>query len=120
MKDAYAIHTLITWMLNAVALLVTANIIPGMILKGFGAALAASLILALANVLLLPILRILTWPITVLTLGIFWLILNGAMLKLTAVLVPGFKIVGWLPAIIGAIFLTIIQAVFRFAFNSLA
>lgn len=114
------IHSLIIWLLNAAALMVTSHVIKGMHVNGFVSALLASLVLAAAHYLLLPILTILTLPLTVLTLGIFWFVLYGAMLKISAALIPGFTINGWMPAIIGALVLTVIQWVFRAAFKALA
>ncbi len=117
-QEIYLIQGLVTWLINAAALIVTSRLIPGMIIDGFGTALVAALLLALVNALLLPLLTVLTLPLTMVTLGIFWLVLNGAMLKLTAALVSGFR-VSWLGAIVGAIMLTLVQAFFRWAFRLL-
>jgi putative membrane protein len=119
-SETTMIHSLIIWLLNAAALMVTSHVIKGMQINGFVSALLAALVLAVANHFLLPILTILTLPLTVVTLGIFWFILYGAMLKISAAVIPGFTINGWLPAIIGAIVLTIIQWVFRAAFETFA
>ncbi|HYX37458.1 MAG TPA: phage holin family protein [Oligoflexus sp.] len=119
-SDTTLIHSLIIWLLNAAALMVTANVIKGMQVKGFGSALLAALVLAVANHFLLPILTFLTLPLTIVTLGIFWFVLYGAMLKISAAVIPGFTIAGWLPAIIGAVVLTVIQWVFRAAFETFA
>jgi putative membrane protein len=119
-SETTMIHSLIIWLLNAAALMVTSHVIKGMQVNGFVSALLAALVLAVANHFLLPILTILTLPLTVVTLGIFWFILYGAMLKISAAVIPGFTINGWLPAIIGAIVLTIIQWVFRAAFETFA
>jgi len=119
-SETTLIHSLIIWLLNAAALMVTSNVIKGMQVNGFVSALLAALVLAVANHFLLPILTILTLPLTVVTLGIFWFILYGAMLKISAAVIPGFSIDGWLPAIVGSIVLTIIQWVFRAAFETFA
>jgi putative membrane protein len=119
-SETTLIHSLIIWLLNAAALMVTANVIKGMQVNGFVSALLAALVLAVANHFLLPILTFLTLPLTVVTLGIFWFVLYGAMLKIAAALIPGFTINGWLPAIIGSIVLTIIQWLFRAAFRTFA
>lgn len=118
-QQAYLLQALVTWLLNAAALMVTSGIIPGMWIQGFGTAMVASLVLAVCNILILPLLTVLTLPITVLTLGLFWFILNGAMLKMAAALLPGFR-VGWLGAIVGAVVLTLIQGLFRWAFQTFA
>lgn len=119
-SETTMIHSLIIWLLNAAALMVTSHVIKGMQVNGFVSALLAALVLAVANHFLLPILTILTLPLTVVTLGIFWFVLYGAMLKISAAVIPGFTINGWLPAIIGSIVLTIIQWVFRAAFETFA
>ncbi len=119
-SETTLIHSLIIWLLNSAALMVTANVIKGMHIKGFVSALLAALVLAVANHLLLPVLTILTLPLTIVTLGLFWFVLYGAMLKISAAVIPGFAIQGWLPAIVGSVVLTIIQWLFRAAFESLA
>lgn len=119
-SETTLLHSLIVWLLNAAALMVTSNVIKGMYISGFGSALLAALVVAVANHFLLPILTILTLPLTVVTLGIFWFVLYGAMLKLSAALIPGFTIAGWFPAIVGALVLTVIQWLFRAVFESLA
>lgn len=116
--DSRLIQGLITWLLNAAALMFTANMIKGIHISGFFVALLAALVLAAANSILLPILTVLTLPITIVTLGIFWFVLYGAMLKLAAALIPGFSIDGWFPAIVGALLLTIVQAIFHYVFKS--
>src|SRR3954471_19731343 len=102
------IHSLIVWVLNAAALMVTAHVIKGIQINGFISALMAALVIAIANHFLLPLLTVLTLPLTVVTLGIFWFVLYGAMLKLSAAFIPGFDIKGWIPAIVGALVLTAI------------
>jgi putative membrane protein len=119
-SETTMVHSLIIWLLNAAALMVTSHVIKGMQVNGFVSALLAALVLAVANHFLLPILTILTLPLTVVTLGIFWFVLYGAMLKISAAVIPGFTINGWLPAIIGSIVLTVIQWVFRAAFETFA
>ncbi len=118
--NSFLLHAVVTWLLNACALMVTSHLIPGLQIKGFSTALIAALVLALVNAVVLPLLTVLTLPLTILTLGVFWLILNGAMLKLTAAMISGFAVNGWLAAIVGAIVLTLIQALFRFAFRTMA
>jgi putative membrane protein len=119
MHSNQLIQGFVVWLLNAAALLVTSYIMPGMAMNGFGTALVAALILSLVNFLILPILAFLTLPVTILTFGLFGFVLMGLMLKLTSKLMPGFHIVGWLPAFVGAIVLVLVQALFRFAFHTL-
>ena len=119
-QNPYLLQALVTWLLNASALMVTSHLIPGMRIQGFSTALVAALVLAVVNTLVLPLLTLLTFPLTLLTLGVFWLFLNGAMLKLTASIIQGFAVNGWLAAVVGAIVLTLIQAIFRMVFRGMA
>ena len=107
---------LIVWLASAIALIVTAYIVPGFEIRNFAAALLAALVLGLANAVLWPILLILTLPITVLTLGLFSFVISAALLKLTAAVVRDLRIDGWGPAILGAIVLAVVNAVGRMVF----
>lgn len=105
------------WVICSLAVYLTALFIPGFSIKGFGSAMIASAVIGLMNVLLRPILLILTLPINILTLGFFTIIVNAIVLRISAGLLKGFDIEGWLPAIFGAIFLAIIQALLFWAFG---
>ena len=94
---------LLLWILNAVALLAVTWLLPSIQVAGFGAALLAALLLGLINTLVRPLLAILTMPITVLTLGIFYLVLNGLLFWLASALIPGFQVHGFGSALVGAI-----------------
>ena len=104
---------LINWLVSAVSLLIVAYVIRGFQLSGFGAALIAALVIGLVNGTLGAVLKIITFPLTVVTLGIFWLIINALMLLVAAALVPGFRIDGFLPAFFGAIVLSLVNMVLR-------
>lgn len=93
---------LLLWLLNALALLAVTYLLPGIQVTGIGAALIAALGLSLINTLIRPILAILTLPITVLTLGLFYLVLNGFLFWLASVFLPGFHVEGAFSAIVGA------------------
>jgi putative membrane protein len=93
---------LLLWLLNALALLAVTYLLPSIQVTGIGAALIAALGLSLINTLVRPILAILTLPITVLTLGLFYLVLNGFLFWLASIFLPGFQVDGALSAIIGA------------------
>ncbi len=100
---------LIRWVLNTAALYAIALFVPGIDYTGsFPMLFIASLVLGLLNAIVRPILVILTLPITILTLGLFLLVLNAAMLGLTAWLIPDLHISGFIPALIGAIILSIV------------
>ena len=106
-------HLLINWLLSALSLVIVANVIPGFQLSGFAAALIASIVIGFVNGTLGFLLKILTFPLTIITLGIFWFVINALMLKVAAALVPGFRIDGFLPAFLGAIVLTLVNVALR-------
>jgi len=94
---------LLLWILNAIALLAVTYLLPSIQVSGFGTALLAALGLGLINTLVRPVLAILTLPITVITLGIFYLVLNGLLFWLASAFIPGFEVHGFASAIVGAI-----------------
>lgn len=102
---------LIRWVINTLALFIVAQFVEGMTYSSIGTLFIASLVLGLLNAVVRPIFFWLTLPITILTLGIFILVLNGAMLWLTAAVVPGFDIQGFMPAVIGALILSVISLI---------
>lgn len=102
---------ILRWFVSALGLFLTAMIVPGIRVDGFGAALIAALVIGILNVLVRPILVLLTLPVTVVTLGLFLLVINGITLKLAAGLVAGFRVDGWISAIIGSIVMTIITGI---------
>lgn len=99
------------WFVSALGLFLTAMIVPGIRVENFGAALIAALAVGILNAIVRPILVILTLPVTILSLGLFLLVINGITLRLAAGLVPGFYVSGWGAAIIGAIVLTVITTI---------
>ena len=100
---------LLTWLLNAVALLVVTALLPSIHITSLGAALGAALLLGLINTLLRPILVILTLPVTVLTLGLFLLILNGLLFWMAGSLFGGFVVDGFWAGVLGAILYSLIS-----------
>jgi putative membrane protein len=99
------------WIINGFGLLVTARIIEGFEVGGIFSALVAAAVLGIVNAIIRPVVLVLTLPINILTLGLFTLVINGVMLALTASVVKGFAISGFLPAVGGALLLTIISGV---------
>ncbi|MGH7822407.1 MAG: phage holin family protein [Candidatus Binatia bacterium] len=97
------------WLVNALALWLTSIVMPGIETAGVAPTLLAALVLGILNALLRPILVFLTLPITILTLGLFTLVINAAMLMLTARLVDGFAVSGFVAAFFGALVLSIIS-----------
>jgi putative membrane protein len=99
------------WVLNAAALLLVAYLYPGVSVASFFAAAIAALVLGLVNALVRPILVILTFPVTLLTLGLFLFVINALLFWLVAELVPGFNVNGFLAALIGSILYSLITLV---------
>jgi putative membrane protein len=104
---------LLNWLLSTVALLIVTRIVPGFEISSFWVALIAAVVVGIINATIGLILKILTFPLTIVTIGLFWFVINALMLKLAAGLVPGFQIIGFLPAFLGAIVLSIINLLFR-------
>lgn len=100
---------ILIWILNAVALLVVAYILPGITVASFGSALIAALVLGLLNALVKPVLIILTLPITVVTLGLFLLVLNALVFWFAGSILKGFQVNGFWWAVIGAIVYSIVS-----------
>ena len=107
---------LIHWFLSAVAVWVVSQIVPGFMVASLGAALIAAVVIGLVNATIGLVFKIVTFPLTVLTLGLFWLIINAVMLLVAAQLVPGFAISGFVSAFIGAIVLSLVNMVLRALF----
>jgi putative membrane protein len=101
------------WLLSALALLIVSYIVPGFVLTGILAALIAAVVIGLINATLGLILKVVTFPLTVLTLGIFWLVINALMLELASAIVPGFHISSFGAAFIGAIVLALVNVIIR-------
>ncbi len=104
---------LLHWILSALALLIVSYIVPGFVLTGIVAALIAAVVIGLINATLGLILKVVTFPLTILTLGIFWLVINALMLELASAVVPGFHISSFGAAFVGAIVLALINMVMR-------
>ena len=108
---------LVNWLLSAVSLVIVANVIPGFQVSGLGSALIAAIVIGFVNGTIGFLLKVVTFPLTLLTLGIFLLVINALMLKVAAALVPGFRIVGFLPAFLGAIVLSLVHMALRYLFG---
>jgi putative membrane protein len=99
---------LIQWFLYAAALLIVSKIVPGFHVNGLAPALIASLVIGLLNATVGLVLKIITFPISVITFGLFLLVINGLMILLAAKLVPGFIVQGFGPAFWGAVVLALL------------
>lgn len=109
---------LINWLLSALAVWVVAQVIPGFHIRSIPAALIAALVIGFVNATLGTLLKIITLPLTVLTLGIFWFVINALMLELASVVVPGFHISTFGSAFWGAIVLSLVNMLFRWLAGS--
>ena len=96
-------------LVNAATIALAAAVVPGIRLEGATPALLAGVVLGLINALVRPVLVVLTFPLTLLTLGLFLLVLNGVCLAATAWLVPGFDLDGFLPAVLGALLISAVS-----------
>ncbi|MBP0002041.1 MAG: phage holin family protein [Cyanobacteria bacterium SID2] len=103
---------LVTWLLTALALVVTVYIVPGLALPGgFAAALIAAIVLGFVNSTVRPILVVLTFPITIVSLGLFLFVINAIGILLVGYFSPGLTVDGFLPALVGSIVLSIVSGI---------
>lgn len=104
------IRLIARFIINVLAILIIAYLFPKMIrVDSFGAALIAALLLGIVNAFIRPLFVFLTLPLTLLTLGLFLLVVNGVMLWLVAALVGGFHVNGFWGAVVGSIFISIVS-----------
>lgn len=103
-------NLLFNWLISALAILVSAYILPGVHVSSFVAALVASLVLGIINAVLKPVLIILSLPITILTLGLFTLVIDALLILLTSAIVPGFTVNGFLWALLFSLVLSIVNS----------
>jgi putative membrane protein len=87
--------------------------VPGIHVSGVSAALIAALVIGLINATLGLLLKIITFPLTILTLGLFWFVINALMLELASGFVKGFEVRGFIPALIGAVMLSLVSSVLQ-------
>lgn len=106
---------LLYFVVVALAMLALSRLLPGVHVSGIGPALLAAVVLALLNTIVKPILFVLTLPFTIVTLGLFLLVLNAFVLWLTAALVPGFAIEGALTTLVASLALAAVGVVWKAA-----
>jgi putative membrane protein len=94
---------IVKWLLSAVALLCVAYLYHGVVVSGFGAALVAAFVIGLFNMILRPILVVLTLPVTVITLGLFLFVINALMFWFAAGVLDGFYVRGFGAALLGSL-----------------
>lgn len=100
---------IINLLINGFAVFVTAYLLPGVHIKDFFTAILVSIVLGIANALVKPILVILTLPITIITLGIFYFVINGLLILLTSAIVPGFSVQNLWWAILFSVALSLVN-----------
>lgn len=107
-------HFLLTWLVTAVSLMITANFVNGFKVDDFVSALVAVVILGLVNAIVRPLLVVLTLPITFLTLGLFLFIINAITIWVAGAIAPGFDVTNLGAALIGSIVLTVVASLLNF------
>ena len=100
---------LLVWLINTVALMAVAYLMPSVTISSFGAALIASAVLGLVNTVIRPVLVLLTLPVTVLTLGLFIFVINGLLFWMVASWLEGFDVAGFWSGVLGAIVYSLIS-----------
>lgn len=106
-------RALIHWVLSAIALVIATNIVPGFYINDIRSALMAALVIGVLNATLGFLLKIITFPFAILSLGIFLLVINAAMILLATKIVPGFVVYGWVPAFWAAVILAVLGILIR-------
>lgn len=113
------LQIIVALVLNALALLATAYIVPGFKVANFTTAILAAIVLGVVNTFIKPILSFLSTPLTIVTLGLFAFVVNAVVLFIVAAVVSGFTINGWIPAILGAIVLSVVSTILNAVFKDL-
>jgi putative membrane protein len=106
-------YVLVNWVLTALGLLAVANLVTGIRVAGFGTALIAAIVFGLVSSTLGVLLKLVTLPLSLVTLGFFLLVINALMLWLASAIVPGFEVSGFGPALLGAILLAVLNIIVR-------
>src|ERR1700739_144748 len=104
---------LLNWVLSAIAVWIVAQLVPGISVHGPGGALIAALAIGFINATIGMLLKIITFPLTLITLGLFWFVINALMLELASALLPGFQVRGFIAAFIGAIVLSLVNLLLK-------
>jgi len=103
------VRFLLAWLVNTLALIAVAYLMPSITVSSFGAALIAALVLGLVNAVVRPVLVLLTLPVTILTLGLFIFVLNGLLFWMVASWLEGFHVAGFWSGVFGAILFSLVS-----------
>ncbi|HEY6337975.1 MAG TPA: phage holin family protein [Candidatus Sulfotelmatobacter sp.] len=104
---------LLNWILSGLAVWIVAQVVPGVHVNGAFSALIAALVIGFVNATIGLVLKIVTFPLTLVTLGLFWFVINALMLKFASALVPGFQVHGFIAAFVGAILLSLVNLLLK-------
>lgn len=104
---------LLHWILSALAIWFVSQVVPGFIVSGAVSALIAAIVIGFVNGTIGFVLKLITFPLTILTLGLFWLVINAVMIQLASMFIPGFVIEDFFAAFWGAIVLSLTNMVLR-------
>ncbi|WP_017305639.1 phage holin family protein [Spirulina subsalsa] len=104
------VQFLLTWFVSAIAVLLTAYIVPGLTITGFTSAAIAAVVFGVVNSIVKPVLTLFTLPLTILTLGLFLLVVNAIAFGLVGYLTPGFTVSGFFPALFGSFVLSFLSS----------
>ncbi|HWE84104.1 MAG TPA: phage holin family protein [Terracidiphilus sp.] len=107
------LRLLLHWLVSALALILTSRLVPGFEVRNLQAALVAALVIGLLNATIGLLLKIVTFPISILTFGLFLLVINGVMILVASSVVRGFYVAGMVPAFWGAVVLALVGMLFR-------
>jgi putative membrane protein len=109
--DGLMLSFFLRWLITAVSLLITAQIVPGIEIKNFTVALIAAVALGLINAIIRPLLILFTLPLTILTLGLFIFVVNAISFSLASYFIRGFEVKSFFAALFGSIVVSIISGV---------
>ncbi len=104
---------IVNWIVSALAVWLVSQVVPGFYVHGVVASLLAALVIGFVNATIGLVLKVLTFPLTIVTLGVFWFVINAFMLKLASMFVPGFAIRGFWAAFIGGIVLSVVNMLLK-------
>ena len=107
------LRMLLNWVVMALAVWITSRVVPGFYVDGAGAALIAAVVIGLVNATIGLLLKIITFPLTLLTFGLFWFVINAIMLELASAFVPGFHITTFGAAFVGGVVLTVVNMLLK-------
>jgi len=109
-----SMRLLLNWVLSALAVWIVAQLGIGISVRGAAAALVAALVIGFINATIGLVLKVITFPLTLITLGLFWFVINALMLELaSALLSPGFQVRGFWAAFVGAIVLSLVNMLLK-------